>query len=264
MSNRFEIYAPALRKLATELRADSGAYTPVGPICRKLGVESVKRKNLSVGHSLLVDAGSSPKILLRNRSETPAGSDPFTSWERFLIAHELGHLLLRKLNMEQPAGRSEYWQVETLCDAFARQLLIPEQCIRGHLSATDISPDLLLQATFSIAEKAKVPWSAAAHRVGEFVSEVGFFKMAASLNAGYRVTVSTLPYHRGRGQKFHPGSELCQLIDKARQAGQQEIEIRGSLLEGIRGLNVTRGYAVPMGKANIYIAVQTPRENTNH
>lgn len=118
------LYESVLREAASRLRGDSCCPVALRPICRQLGVQGIRRDKLQDAKSVLVNATTSPTIIL-NCSEGQPG-EPSTNWERFLIAHEIGHLVLHQLGAKPPSGRSEYWKLEKLCDAFARQLLIPD------------------------------------------------------------------------------------------------------------------------------------------
>jgi Zn-dependent peptidase ImmA (M78 family) len=50
--------------------------------------------------------------------------------QRFTIAHELGHVMIRQL---QPAANQSTKEIERICDLFAVELLMPESIFRKHL-----------------------------------------------------------------------------------------------------------------------------------
>lgn len=97
---------------------------------------------------------------------------------RFTVAHEIGHLVLESALTHAPsqlsigaASCSSRWHKEAFCDAFAANLLIPEEAIAP----------LSVWETFSIAglvRKAgelRVSISAAAHRALEVASQDGAY-----------------------------------------------------------------------------------------
>src|SRR5580693_1601948 len=132
MIAEFERYETRLYEFASRLVGSARCPIALRPICRDMGVHSIRRDKLSEAKSILVDASVKPVIILSTPSDAPTiGTAPFTPLERFLIAHELGHLVLRQFGAKNPAGRSEYWKAEKVCDTFARRLLIPDHAIRG-------------------------------------------------------------------------------------------------------------------------------------
>ena len=70
---------------------------------------------------------------------------------RFSIAHELGHIILRKLvspltNSEIIAANKFHYEEEALCNLFAASLLTPKQLILQYLQEADkITPNLVDQ-----------------------------------------------------------------------------------------------------------------------
>ena len=51
--------------------------------------------------------------------------------ERFTVAHELGHAIIDGSLRLRPARRAQYWALETVCDSFAGDLLIPSTEVKG-------------------------------------------------------------------------------------------------------------------------------------
>jgi hypothetical protein len=129
-----------------------------------------------------------------------------THW-RFAIAHELAHLILYRSKAVSPAGKSEYWQVEALCDAFARRLLVGDTEVRHAVNRSLRTGVELLPLSSRIASKARVPWSAAAYRVTDIDSDCIFLRVER-IEESFKVVMSTLPKRRAVGQKIKPGSLL--------------------------------------------------------
>ena len=163
-------YESKLFTTAEQLRNSMSMPIPIRQICRELGVVSVCRSRIQSAPAILVDAASKPKVLLYTSAlGAGTGHEAFTSWERFAIAHELGHLVLYRAKGPIPAGPSEYWQIEALCDAFARRLLVSDAEVRTARESVADTAVQRMQLSSRIALRARIPWSAAAHRVGEIV-----------------------------------------------------------------------------------------------
>jgi hypothetical protein len=213
MNLRLEQYQFTLDESASRLRESSPCPVALRPICRQLGVRGIRRHKLEGARSLLVDASSGPVIIL-NTSLAGVGRqrEKFTKWERFLIAHELGHLVLHQCGVKNPSGRSEYWKLEQLCDAFARRLLIPDHVVT---EASDCeSPRAIdrLKATLRLVERCSVPWSVTAQRLSDIDDGAVFFRLALMDGGEFKVVVSTRPSHLGIGQRIKPGTHLHQTL----------------------------------------------------
>jgi hypothetical protein len=248
-------YASVLYQIAAELSGTSQVPIAVGSICKRLGVSSVRREAIADGRSLLVDATKAPKILLRDSPHLGEDKKPFSCWERFVIAHELAHLLLHKANAKAPAGEEEYWRVESICDEFARRLLVPDRLLLEFVPASNWTAIELLRTTFKIADRAKVPWSAAAQRVTELVTQSGFFRLQPMEEGGYKVTISTLPNKYGIGQIFRTGTKTCETLDDARKKGRYLRAIDGQNLIGLGRLSDITTGAVYVRRTEIRLAV---------
>ena len=61
------------------------------------------------------------------------------STERFIVAHELAHLLMLRHGVSRPASDQEYWILEEVCDRLATRLLVPiDRGPQGILHPSDI------------------------------------------------------------------------------------------------------------------------------
>jgi len=107
------------RAAARRLLADRGIATPPIPVDRlaeEMGLEIVDRKNLGSLSGRLVDTRIEVAPCATNR-------------RRFVIAHELGHHVLRK-----PHGSSPH--VEAEVNAFAGELLVPGPFLAAAVAET--------------------------------------------------------------------------------------------------------------------------------
>ena len=249
---------------AERLRNSMSMPIPLGPICRELGVVSVRRSQIQSAPAFLVDADSKPKILL-NASAPGAGTgqQAFTSWERFAVAHELGHLVLYRAKGPIPAGPSEYWQVEALCDAFARRLLVSDSEVRAAGKDAGDTPTQRLQLSSRMAVKARIPWSAAAQRVGEIVGDCAFFRIERA-RENFKVVTSTLPKKKAVGQKIKPGSQLHARLCDVTQT-RVPVEIDSSLLSELSGVEGAKNGVARLvsGSIRLALAIERPTELTH-
>jgi hypothetical protein len=217
-------------------------------------VFAVRRERLDVAKSVLVDARVKPVIIL-NASLVGTGvqNEPFTRSERFLIAHELGHLLLLQSGAGNPSGRAEYWKVERLCDAFARRLLVPERAATQIVEGAKPTPTDRLRATLAMVESCRVPWSVAALRVADVNEDTVFFRLVQESAGGFKIVVSTFPNQQGIGQRIKPGTFLHETV-RQRWGIRKLHEIDGQRLAGIAGIETVRSGATYAVSGSICLA----------
>jgi hypothetical protein len=240
----FERYKSILEESAYLLAGSYSRSVPIRPICRQLGISGVRRGRLEAAKSLLVDAGLRPTIIL-NTLEGESSKEGFTRYERFLIAHELGHLVLHQHGAKNPFGPNEYWKVEKLCDEFARRLLIPDQVVRRLLGQTRPTALQRLHAVHEVVITCGVHWAAAASRVSELTNDTVFFRLAATPAGAFRIVVSTDPQKRGIRQLIKPGTSLHEALAGSgkTKVNDKLREIEGELLHGIGGIREVRSAA---------------------
>jgi len=90
------------------------------------------------------------------------------SWRRFVIAHEISHLLVEKELMSTAVTRPkrskpEYQQVEKLCDFGAREILLPLNALRNEIG--EVSP--CLELVCKISAEAQCSIEVTAERICE-------------------------------------------------------------------------------------------------
>lgn len=92
---------------------------------------------------------------IRLRSGRP-GKDVLNCHERYVLAHELGHILFDSEFGVRPT-RGTYWEHEELCDEFATELLLPAGQIKPYMA---VSGELVAQLILSmrLASVGQVPW----------------------------------------------------------------------------------------------------------
>src|SRR5262245_46680781 len=112
-----------LEGAATRLAAQWSSPIDLEGICARLGI-SLERSDVPRGRALLVKKGATFRIKLPQ-----SDSSQLSRLERFLVAHELGHVVISRDVGVAPFGKSEYWQHEELCDSFARHLLLPNSVV---------------------------------------------------------------------------------------------------------------------------------------
>jgi len=232
------------------------------PICFELGVASVKRSDLDGAASILVDASSRPTILINTAiAGTGRERDPFTPWERFLVAHELGHLLLHRSKFPNPNGKSEYWQTEAICDDFARRLLIPDAVMIETISGDPGRASNRLILASEIARLARVPWSTSASRLaGWEKSRIAFFRVVQHERGGYKVVSSTLKHKRGIGQLIKPGTLLWEELSKI-DVSKTAVVVEGIRLSGLATLDTIVEGAVSRTGNELRVAIVPYRQS---
>lgn len=203
----FSFLQDSAGKLAASPAADILA------LCNRLGVKIRKTYSKDYKNASLVLAPSGYEISLPCPSRE---NSKFSSFQRFLLAHELGHVLLEREFSATAASEGDYWQFEELCDYFARAVLLPEAYIKSKLGKTEASPRDRLGLTNFIANNTSVPWPAVAHRVVEFDKQFALFRVEIlpSLLAKPKlvIDVSTLKDKALQRCEFSDDNELGRLI----------------------------------------------------
>lgn len=202
---------------ADTLARDSSPPVELRSICDRFGIiirRSTSRQD-GLKRAFLFQRNDATEIVL---PEGAVGQNSFTIWDRFLIAHELGHYFLSELKAPKPLGPQEYWETERICDRFARRLLLPTREVPAVIADASKSATEFLSATAHLHLKWAVPWPVAAHQVAECSESVHFFRIVHDQNQ-FRVKVSTLPEKRQTGRKIPAMSPLGSLLQQFRQTG---------------------------------------------
>jgi len=232
-----------LRKLydmASDLAANAKSPVEIRTICDRLGIP-VKRAiavndRQTMKRAFLHQSGDITEIVL---PKTTADAVRLNRWEKFLIAHELGHYFLSKFRVPKPLGSREYWEVEKVCDTFARRLLLPTAEVVAVLSICQGSAVDLLAATVHLHLRFDVPWPVAAHEVSDCARKVYFFKVIAD-DQRFRVSASTLPNKRQTGRHIAFESSFGRLLRElpARNDKPQKITtLDAALFEPLHNIN---------------------------
>jgi hypothetical protein len=164
-----------LTQYITRLNPQGIAPVQVRRLLKDLGIELEKRvidgsrrdRNAFVQRS---GSKAGYKIVLLREDATPS---PLTSRERFVLAHELAHVLLEMSQRPRPTSKGDYWQIERLCDDFAGRLLIPESIV---LETEIKDPSSALAGLRMISDKCKVSIRTAAHRLAASRPSLAFLE----------------------------------------------------------------------------------------
>jgi hypothetical protein len=255
MNLRFEKYQSTLAESAWNLTGRSHCPIALRPICRQLGVRGIRRDRLVGARSLLVDALARPLIILNGSAASPGSSqNKFTDWERFLIAHELGHLVLHQGGAKNPSGPSEYWKVEKLCDEFARRLLIPDDVVAEHSTHWGAKAVTRLEVTLELIKRCAVPWSVVAQKLGDLANDTVFFRVVRTTDDIFKIVVSTLPNRKGIGQFIKSETPLHQTLSEPIQVAAKPREIDAGRIEGLAGLKAIKSSAICSFRGSVCIA----------
>jgi len=185
---------------------------PIDPyaICDRLGVVVDRSPDVPARRAHIVSSSGRVSVLLGSRECST--SKELSDWERFLVAHELGHFILYKEHNAKPLGKSEYWKHERLCDSFAHWLLIPAR--EAHAAATNGGTSAIarLDGSCKLERDARVPWPVAASAISEVDQNSVFFKVADLDSSHLSVRFSTLPNKKGIHRKVERASLTGKLL----------------------------------------------------
>lgn len=224
-------------------RLVEGKNTPIS-VRELCGILDVKiRRSPAQKSAILVNVDSAAEILLppsgrtRHVSTVQGPFEPRTSpmgrlryedeaRERFWVAHEIGHWVLRKSKVPAPFGKSEYWIHEELCDDFASRLLVPRSAIQRleeHLSnpipdsSNNISnpANTALSALESLVESTWVPWELAAYRVHRWNTRFWFFTVRRCEAKRFRVVFTALHNRREIRRVITAETSLGMILSRA-------------------------------------------------
>jgi Zn-dependent peptidase ImmA (M78 family) len=185
----------------------------LGRLCSQLGVSLIYKEGISRFNAYIANSGRNWETAAVFLPTEGFGS----SYERFCIAHELGHLLLFRELDARPEGGSDYWRFEELCDEFARKLLVPEDVVKDHLCCRD--PISALKSSLMLARVSKVPWIHAARRISEFQSGVYFLRLTVAPSKRIKVLASSFPNQKERGRLIDEPTEFSKVL-RSLSAGQ--------------------------------------------
>jgi hypothetical protein len=204
-------YRSFLKDAVDKLALTSPSFDIEG-LCNGIGVKIRKTHGKDYKNASLVLTASGYEIRLPCTNK----DSKFSSIQRFLLAHELGHLLLEREFSATPASESDYWQFEELCDYFARALLLPEAYIKTKIDKSAANLRDRLGLTNFIARNDSVPWPAVAHRVREFDNQFAFFRVEIRPSIFDKpklfIDVSTLEDKALQHCEFSDDNELGRLV----------------------------------------------------
>lgn len=164
-SNRQAIVSDVVQRAAL-LRASSQEHTfpaQLDAIARNAGVRAIRVVPLAMRGRLMLEEGT--YVI-----EVSASLDAFE--QQFVIAHELGHILVEISTLAECPDRSErarrggassYQLVERLCDVAAAELLLPSEFVRDSLRGT--SPNI--NAVLDLARVSQLPIAFTVQRIIE-------------------------------------------------------------------------------------------------
>lgn len=168
-------YSQILDQAAGELAGTMPLPVDVRCVCENLGLKVV-RTDLSIprAQALLIDSPKGAIIYLPSKDRPIEGLTPF---ERFLVAHEIGHFVLLRACNAGPRGEGAYWKLERLCDDFASKLLLPDTIVTRWTAVHGRPGFDRLGRTWELAYKAAIPWETVALRLAKLVSDSAFFTL---------------------------------------------------------------------------------------
>lgn len=214
-------YRRTLQQTALNLSGNKPLPISVGEIVGSLGVTIGRAKDgrATKGHLLTTKTGSEIILPSADGSQTD-----YSPWERFLIAHELGHFVLERKRVPRPLGESEYWEHEELCDSFARWLLLPTWVSR-RLKGDGRRPSQRLNLCQYLKSRARVPWMTAAFRVSDWDPLTRFLLLQGAEDGSLRVVTSTLPNKKAINTQISADHELAVALSSLRSGECAPLEL---------------------------------------
>lgn len=184
----------ASEKLAAAVREfrvnDAQAHIDVTDLCKKLGLGITIRNNPSTpyhrGDLERINGRGLRVVVYRLELNGQQTAQPLSPAERFTVVHEIAHFVLLTAGFQAPTRRAEYWQLETLCNEFAYELLLPRSL---PLTWKDPSNALqLLALQQAIANRSEVTVKLACRWVCErYDSAVAGMLLASPLTSTKRI-----------------------------------------------------------------------------
>jgi hypothetical protein len=202
-----DLYKSTLYRAAREITGALSVPINIEQICQRLKI-SIKRRNDLQGKALLEDTPSGLRISL------PARNNPL--FERFMIAHELGHFILRQELSVAPLGASEYWRHEVLCHYFAQLVLLPDHYIQPLITGAKLNVGDLLSLSDTLSKHAHVMWITAAYRITDICPEFVFLDLRIQRQTQgppyFFINASTIPNRKVQRGKASLESGLGRLL----------------------------------------------------
>jgi len=184
-----------------------------------------------------------------------------TSYERFSIAHELAHYFLLASGDTTPATKSEYWKLETICDKFARDLLVPADFANDILAHTEKTPAGMLAASDALAAASRTPWLHVARWLSAAVGWCWFLRISLQKDARLIVSGSSFPKNAEQSRRVRAETPFSDRLLRAMngvECGAQTVEVSyGQLLKsGLQSLKTcSHGVIVATDAATARLAV---------
>jgi hypothetical protein len=177
-------------------------------VCSRLKIPVVRSNSVHGGKAYLswnLHSSDLPKVLLPETN--------LSVWDRFCIAHELGHFVLISRYRWLPTEEDGYWKTERLCDQFARDLLMPQNLLASACATTLEDGQSAMMKSRELAMRAVVPWIQSGKALSDVHPGVAFLRLQGiGGKGGFRVTGSSLPKDRGRHRKIPLAVEAGQVL----------------------------------------------------
>jgi hypothetical protein len=170
------------------------------------------------------------------RQRRPA---PIEAFERFTIAHELGHYVLATQTGHRPRRESEYWLCESLCNEFASELLMPPRLFSS-LEEPACAADLAAMVN-RVAQRAGVTAEPAARAVVRHLATpiaLGTLRLdplPSTSRLGFRGWwAENRPWHGGHGGRRlavrvnHPLAPILTTMSRLVRGETAEPELSGA------------------------------------
>lgn len=200
----------AAEELLRKLELARSLPVRLTPLCRHFGAHVQPAQK---GPSCVTVTTGRPLIAIKCESTQAIKENPEL---RFILAHELGHVLLYRWGIQRPLGGREYWLQERLCDLFAELILCPGETMsvmEPHLSTLPSAMD----AAEKITETYQVPVRVACDRISDLASQFRFALFRMFERQCIKATCSSFATRRLRGVKLQPTDQLHGILISIRR-----------------------------------------------
>lgn len=153
----------ALNVAARELNPSRSWPVDVARLARTLGLTIYVTKSSESGGATHLRISECPAIVIVTNARQEEALR--TNFNRFSLAHEIGHWVIWRRFGYIPGGDKEYWEHERLCNEFAANLLVPADTLAHHLQVLRRRKIHPVYYPRIIASTADVSWHVAARAI---------------------------------------------------------------------------------------------------
>ena len=146
-------------------------------------IKEIKNNSRYKKGALYTDADGQYIVSLFRNTKNPK---PLSTDERFTIAHEIGHILLKEKFTWTPDSKDEYRIKEDYCNIFAASLLVPERAINLFEYGNGKNAFKSLK---KVRQKCNVSYEVSARRISNTFSHIVYVHGTKTRNSNNKIVV---------------------------------------------------------------------------